>query len=88
MYIFNLLKSQKVKSVLFLTRFYKTQRYKLSFNRLSEETNIHIYVEPAFKLYKHKLDRWWEKTTYANYFLSEYIRMFNFYFNKLLWIEY
>ena len=83
-YIYDLLKEHGVQSALVLARFYKTRRYRSDFDRFVDGDVIRISVQPTDSLYRDKLHRWWEKTTYANYFLSEYLRMFYYYFNRLL----
>ena len=86
--IYLFLKTKKVRSALILTKFYKTRRYRLFFDRLKEKDGINILVQPDNPLYKEKLKLWWKKTTYSNYFLSEYVRMFYHYFKKILLFEF
>ena len=84
-FIIRLLKDREIRSALILVRFFKTRRYRFYFDRLYRDYNIvQIFVQPVFKDYKKNLIRWWEKTTYANYFLSEYLRIGYYYFNKTL----
>lgn len=76
---------KKIRSALFLFSFYKTRRHRFFFDRVFGGGAITAYVQPYKDDYHAAFGHWWQKTTYANYFLGEYLTMAWYVFNKLLW---
>ncbi len=81
----HLLTILKAKSALFIDPFYRTRTRRFFLDRYFKELNIKTYVQHEKKIDSKELDRWWEKTTYANLFLEQYLLMSYYYLNKLLW---
>ena len=74
---------KKISSVLFLSSYFKTRRHRFYYSLSFFGNKVVVYVQPSEEV--PSLNAWWKKSTYANYFLSEYIRMGWYFFNKLLW---
>ena len=74
---------KKIHSVLFLSSYYTTRRHRFYFNLSLSGSETAVYVQPSEK--KSSIYGWWKKTTNANYFLGEYLRMGWYLFNKILW---
>ncbi|MEC7640560.1 MAG: hypothetical protein VYC17_00240 [Nitrospinota bacterium] len=74
---------KKIRSVLFLSSYYKTRRNRFYFDRSLEGNETVVYVQPYEAV--PDIHDWWKQTTYANFFLGEYLRIGWYFFNKLLW---
>lgn len=79
----NFFKHKKIRSVLFLSSYYKTRRHRFYFDRSLSGSETVVYIQPDEE--PPRFDGWWKKTTYANYFLSEYLLISWYVFNKLFW---
>ncbi|MFQ5672672.1 MAG: hypothetical protein ACE5G9_06215 [Nitrospinales bacterium] len=76
---------KKIRAALFLFSFYKTRRHRFFFDRVFDGSEITVYVQPYKNDSRAAFEHWWRKTTYANYFMGEYLTMAWYAFNKLLW---
>lgn len=76
---------RKIRSALFLFNYYNTRGFRFYFDRFHIPATIYVQPSGYDTAYRQELENWWDKTTLANYFLSEYMRMFYYYFNKALW---
>ena len=87
-YVYQILRHQGIQSALILTEYYKTRRFRFYLDRYQKEAELVLYVQPLNEHFISNLDRWWEHTALANYFLSEYIRIAYYYFKKFFWVDF
>jgi hypothetical protein len=76
---------RKIESALFLVNYYNTRRFRFYLDRSGISAKTYVQPLRSAAAYRPEMERWWEKTTLANYYLGEYLRIFHYYFNKALW---
>ena len=75
----------EAKSALFIDQFYHTRTLRFFLNMHFDEIYIKTYVQHDNSIEVEDDVQWWEKTTYANLFIEEYLTMGFYYLNKFLW---
>ena len=78
---------KNIRSAVFYVGYYRGRRHRFYLDRYFKNKEIATYVQPANTGtdYMRNFDRWWENTMLDNLFMDEYLRIFYYYFNKVLW---
>ena len=67
-----------------LRRLIETEKFQFYFKRFLNP-EITIQVKPLESKYRHLLEHWISNTGLSNVYLDQYLIMFHYYFNKILW---